>query len=108
MGGVELPLQRVPGCPKRMVHGPCGGVRGDGGCEMAPVPCVFDGLTALPPDGPGGTDAGTPGRPSRAPEGWRVPTVLTDLSAPPADAATLRATARVLAGSCDAVLGGDH
>jgi 5,10-methylenetetrahydrofolate reductase len=34
--------------------------------------------------------------------------VLTDLSAPPADARTLAATARVLAGSCDAVLVGDH
>lgn len=34
--------------------------------------------------------------------------VLTDLSVPPADAATLRSSARVLAPSCDAVLVGDH
>jgi 5,10-methylenetetrahydrofolate reductase len=38
----------------------------------------------------------------------RVPVILTDLSAPPADVAALGATARVLAGSCDAVLVGDH
>jgi len=37
-----------------------------------------------------------------------APLVLTDLSAPPADAKTLLATARVLASSCDAVLVGDH
>jgi hypothetical protein len=27
--------------PKRMVMGPCGGVRADGSCEVAPRPCVF-------------------------------------------------------------------
>src|SRR6185369_12445480 len=37
-----------------------------------------------------------------------APLVLTDLSAPPADARALLATAGVLAGSCDAVLVGDH
>lgn len=44
----------------------------------------------------------------RPPTALIVPTVLTDLSAPPADATTLRATASVLAPSCDAVLLGDH
>ena len=38
----------------------------------------------------------------------RAPLVLTDLSTPAADAATLRATAEILAPSCDAVLVGDH
>ncbi len=38
----------------------------------------------------------------------RAPLVLTDLSTPPADAATLRSTARLLAPSCDALLVGDH
>ena len=29
-------------CPKAMVHGPCGGVRCDGGCEVdAALPCPF-------------------------------------------------------------------
>lgn len=105
---MELSLQRVPGCPKRMVHGPCGGVRDDGNCEMAPVPCVFDGATALPPDGPDGQASQHGEAPPAAPDGWQVPMILTDLSVPPADAVTLRATARVLAGTCDAMLVGDH
>lgn len=28
-------------CPKRMVHGPCGGVRGDDGCEVPGIRCSF-------------------------------------------------------------------
>lgn len=28
-------------CPKRMVYGPCGGVRTDGGCEVPGIPCSF-------------------------------------------------------------------
>ncbi len=86
----------VTGCPKRMVFGPCGGVRTDGGCEMRPGLCVFDdvvgwaGDAVAPPDVPA------------------APMVLTDLSVPPADAAALAATARMLADSCDAVLVGDH
>jgi methylenetetrahydrofolate reductase (NADPH) len=83
-----------------MVFGPCGGVHPDGGCEMAAMPCVF------------GTPADTeplpwPG-PASVPVPVRAPLVLTDFSAPPADAVTLRATARLLSGSCDAVLVGDH
>ncbi len=37
-----------------------------------------------------------------------APLVLTDLSVPPADAATLTATAKILAASSDALLVGDH
>jgi methylenetetrahydrofolate reductase (NADPH) len=82
-----------------MVYGPCGGVRADGGCEMFTMPCVFTRPepTVVPWSGPA-----TEAVPARA------PVVLTDLSAPPADARTLAATARVLAASCDAVLVGDH
>lgn len=83
-----------------MVYGPCGGVRADDGCEMIAARCVFAKLDALP-DGP------SPGLVS-APAAIRVPLILTDLSTPPADAATLRATARLLAPSCDALLVGDH
>lgn len=101
-----LSQQPAPGCPKRMVYGPCGGVRADGDCEMVSYSCVFDGLTDLP----GGRDLGalSEDRPSESSGGWRAPMILTDLSAPPADAATLRSTARLLASSCDAVLVGDH
>lgn len=75
---------------------------------MLPAPCVFDDPASAPRDGLDETDAAATERLSRTPDGWRVPTILTDLSVPPADATTLQATARVLAGSCDAVLVGDH
>jgi methylenetetrahydrofolate reductase (NADPH) len=83
-----------------MVFGPCGGVRSDGGCEMAAMPCVFGTLESARLVE--WTEA------HREPAPLDPPLVLTDLSAPPADAATLQATARVLAPSCDAVLLGDH
>lgn len=89
-----------PGCPKKMVYGPCGGVRVDGGCEMAAMPCVFGNLS-----GPQAFSwTGSP----PAPVPVRAPLVLTDLSVPPADAKTLTRTAQILAPSCDAVLVGDH
>ena len=85
-------------CPKRMTYGPCGGVRADGGCEMAPDPCVFLHLEHLP-----AVEA-----PPIPPRTVAPPLVLTDLSTPPQDAGILTATARRLSGSCDAVLLGDH
>jgi methylenetetrahydrofolate reductase (NADPH) len=66
---------------------------------MLSMPCTF-GALERPPTGtwaPG--VVATPVRP---------PLVLTDLSVPPADAVTLTATARTLAGGCDALLVGDH
>ncbi|MGI8456720.1 MAG: methylenetetrahydrofolate reductase C-terminal domain-containing protein [Propionibacteriaceae bacterium] len=93
----RLPPPVRPGCPKQMVYGPCGGVRVDGRCEMAERPCVFGDLAEAVPVGR--VEGGPP---------TAVPTVLTDLSTPPADAATLRSTAARLAPSCDAVLLGDH
>jgi len=85
------------GCPKRMQHGPCGGVRHDGGCEMADVPCVFLGPDVWP---------AAPAEVVAAPV--RVPLVLTDLSTPPGDAETLGRVVELLAPTCDAVLAGDH
>ncbi len=38
----------MAGCPKRMVFGPCGGVRADDRCEMAATPCVVAGALTLP------------------------------------------------------------
>jgi methylenetetrahydrofolate reductase (NADPH) len=88
----------MPGCPKRMVFGPCGGVRVDGGCEMIAAQCVFASLPE-PVPWPGSLPARRPVTP---------PLVLTDLSVPPADATTLAATVRTLAPTCDALLVGDH
>lgn len=67
---------------------------------MVQMPCVFLGESAELPEWP-------PPRvePRRVPA---VPRILTDLSTPPADADTLIATARRLAGACDALLVGDH
>ncbi len=84
-------------CPKRMVHGPCGGVRPDLGCEMAAHPCSFVDL-----------DEVAAVRHVPAVAATALPLVLTDLSVPAADAAALTATARRLAPSCDALLVGDH
>lgn len=88
------------GCPKRMVFGPCGGVRARGGCEMVDRPCVFTTADRVP------TVPLTVPRPVAA--RVEAPLVLTDLSVPPADAKTLVATAELLAPSCDALLVGDH
>lgn len=88
----------VGGCPKRMVFGPCGGVRTGGGCEMAERPCVFlaPGRTLPRWDEP------------RRPGKLDAPLVLTDLSVPPGDAATLTVIAELLSPTCDALLVGDH
>lgn len=93
-----------------MVFGPCGGVRPNGGCEMLEMACAFD-----PPGEPQvvlWSESQPQSQPQSQPESQpatvHAPLVLTDLSAPAADAATLLATARVLAPSCDAVLVGDH
>jgi len=88
---------RRPGCPKRMVFGPCGGVRPDGGCEvLLDQPCVFDQQV---PGWPG-VVAGPPVEP--------VPLVLTDFSCAPYSRSSHAEVAAELAGSCDAVLVGEH
>lgn len=89
------PVSEPVRCPKRMQFGPCGGVRPDGDCEMQPAPCVFAELVTWP----GPEVASTAGS---------VPLVLTDFSTPAFDPAALAETARVLAGSSDAVLVGEH
>ncbi|OBG63080.1 methylenetetrahydrofolate reductase [Mycobacterium sp. E1715] len=83
------------GCPKRMVFGPCGGVRPDGQCEMRPGPCAFDEVVAW--SGPQST-----------PRLAHAPLVLTDFSSTPFDRDDIAATAAALAQGCDAVLVGEH
>jgi methylenetetrahydrofolate reductase (NADPH) len=82
-------------CPKRMVMGPCGGVRADGSCEVWPDPCTF---TA-----PAQWAEPVPPVPLRA-----APLILTDFSSEPYSAPMLSSVAAVLASSCDAVLVGEH
>jgi hypothetical protein len=58
------------GCPERMVMGPCGGVRSDGGCEVGPHRCVVPVPVAWPDP--------VPPVPLEA-----VPLILTDFSSEP-------------------------
>ena len=83
-------------CPKHMVLGPCGGVRADGGCEVVSDPCVFP----VPAQWAGSS---VPPVPLQA-----VPLILTDFSSEPYSVRMLRAVAKTLAPSSDAVLVGEH
>jgi 5,10-methylenetetrahydrofolate reductase len=93
-------------CPKRMEYGPCGGVREDLSCEMVDRPCPFAqhaepvAWAGPPPPPPPPSDLLARAR-SR-------PVVLTDLTVRPYDAGNVAAVARILAGSCDALLVGEH
>ncbi|MEQ3549501.1 methylenetetrahydrofolate reductase [Pseudonocardia nematodicida] len=90
------------GCPKHMTFGPCGGVRPDLGCELGTGPCPFATAPLVPWTGPPGP-AALPG--ALAGGG---PVVLADLTNPPYDARALARLTRTLAGSCDALLLGQH
>lgn len=103
--GVTNSETRRAGCPKHMVYGPCGGVRNDLGCEVAEGRCVFvdDPPLSLP------KPVDRPRRPSTllAMAASR-PVVLTDLTVRPFDPASIAEVTRLLAGTCDAVLVGEH
>ncbi|MHC1563229.1 methylenetetrahydrofolate reductase C-terminal domain-containing protein [Actinomycetospora sp. C-140] len=89
------------GCPKRMVFGPCGGVRSDGSCELDAArtcPWCDDGDPLAVRPWPSPTVTG----PADA------PAILTDLSVPPYDLAATREILGLLAPVSDAVLVGEH
>jgi 5,10-methylenetetrahydrofolate reductase len=95
----------TPGCPKRMVFGPCGGVRTDGSCELdAGLPCPWCDASAGLRRWPGSPDdpVVAADRPVRA------PVVLTDLSVPPYDLAGMREILELLAPVSDGLLVGEH
>src|SRR3954468_9457771 len=88
-----------------MVFGPCGGVRDDGGCELAVHSCVFlDPPLVRWPEPPV-----QPTTPStlldRTAHG---PVVLVDLSVTPFDPVSVRRVVGVLAPVADGLLIGEH
>jgi methylenetetrahydrofolate reductase (NADPH) len=96
-------------CPKRMTHGPCGGVRADLSCEIDPRPCPFAVENAVVPWS--GPEAPASLRPASGllgaiAQGRQV--VLTDLTLPPYDAHMVANLAKILGDSCDALLVGEH
>ncbi|MGY1746092.1 methylenetetrahydrofolate reductase C-terminal domain-containing protein [Blastococcus sp. SYSU D00695] len=96
-----------PGCPKRMVFGPCGGVRQDERCEVAEHRCVFAGqpLVTWPAPPP----PVHPPRPGSLLDAARTrPVVLTDLTVVPYDAGSLRRVVGVVGPVSDGLLVGEH
>ena len=104
----ELLLESaVPGCPKHMAFGPCGGVEFDGSCEVGEFTCVFlDGPTVR---WPGSTPAAThvPGASRMRDLLATRQIVVADFPARALDAASLAECAAALRGAADAVLAGD-
>jgi 5,10-methylenetetrahydrofolate reductase len=103
----EFAAARRLDCPKRMVFGPCGGVRDDGRCELAEHGCVF--LDAPLATWPGERQP----RPEPAPDGLLAraaagPVVLSDLSVTPFDPASVRRVVGALAPVSDGLLVGEH
>lgn len=92
-------MTELDACPKRMVHGPCGGVQHDGTCEIGTVPCPFVAAPVLVPI--------EVGRPVPLAVSTR-PLVLADVPAPPLDLDALRRAAATMAGAVDCGLTGDH
>jgi 5,10-methylenetetrahydrofolate reductase len=93
-------------CPKRMVFGPCGGVRDDASCEMDSRPCPFAALAEPLPWPQPLTSAPTSSQLITASR--TRPVVLSDLSVPAFDRPTLEQVAGILGGTSDAVLVGEH
>jgi 5,10-methylenetetrahydrofolate reductase len=112
--------QVTGGCPKRMTYGPCGGVRADLQCEMAPIACPFatsgevvrwaglGPLAAEPLPPPGSDPHGPAGPVPLLAQAARRPVVLTDFTVAPFDPDSIAAVAAELAGTCDGVLVGEH
>ncbi|MGY1821588.1 methylenetetrahydrofolate reductase C-terminal domain-containing protein [Geodermatophilus sp. SYSU D00079] len=100
-------VARRPGCPKRMVFGPCGGVRADERCEVAEHRCVF--LHEPAPAWPGSPPQPAPPAPgSLLDRAGADPVVLSDLTVPPFDRPALRRVVEVLGPVSDGLLAGEH
>src|SRR4051812_37459148 len=103
---MQNPRVTTSGCPKRMRHGPCGGVREDLACEMAAFPCVFGGL-AEPVAWTGPPAPPAPGIALLTAARER-PVVVADLTVTPFDPGSIAAVTAELADACDGVLVGEH
>ena len=115
------PAPGTAGCPKLMHHGPCGGVEPSGRCEVAEHACSFLDIAPVPWHGvsphapvPPSTPADPAGPVPPSPAGERMrdrlshgPVVIADFPARALDVDSLRACARALEGTVDAVLAGD-
>jgi methylenetetrahydrofolate reductase (NADPH) len=95
-----------PGCPKRMVFGPCGGVRDDGRCEVAEHPCAFLGEPL--PRWPGDARMPTATGSALMSAAQQRPVVLADLSVAPFDRSSIRRVVAELAPVADGLLAGEH
>jgi 5,10-methylenetetrahydrofolate reductase len=93
-------------CPKRMVFGPCGGVRDDASCEMDSRPCPFAALSEPLPWPQPLISAPTTSQLITASR--TRPVVLSDLSVPAFDRPILEQVAGILGETSDAVLVGEH
>lgn len=98
----------LAGCPKAMSHGPCGGVRADGSCEVAPTPCVFLDAPIPPWTGPVRRPEPRVGRGDALLErARRGRLIVSGLPAAALDAESLRTSAGILQTAVDAALFGD-
>jgi 5,10-methylenetetrahydrofolate reductase len=95
-------------CPKRMTYGPCGGVRADGGCEMATIPCVFVGAPLATWAEPVPDTPPTTANSTLLATAQERPVVLTDLTVNPFDADSVARITEILAPASDALLVGEH
>jgi 5,10-methylenetetrahydrofolate reductase len=105
---VGLTLEGDPRCPKRMVHGPCGGVHADGTCEIG-GPCAFVGpkAAAVPAVAAALRAPLSPAAEQLRALVQRRPIVVADLPSAGPDAVLERRLAAALAGHVDAALLGD-
>ncbi|GAC1321242.1 MAG: methylenetetrahydrofolate reductase C-terminal domain-containing protein [Acidimicrobiales bacterium] len=98
-----------PECPKHMVFGPCGGVRGPGTCEVDDRSCPFVGAPLVRWPGDPVAAGVAPARARGLLAGLaRGDGVIADLRVRPLDVASVDSVARVLGPACDALLVGDH
>ena len=95
-----------PGCPKRMVFGPCGGVRDDGRCEVVEHRCVF--LDGPIPEWPGDPRTAPATTSALLAAAAQRPVVLADLSVAPFDRGSVRRVVAELAPVADGLLAGEH